>query len=602
MKVTSLLVIAGIGLTLILTRVAHGNPGEPTPTAVLWQNGNVATIEVTIPGSIAAGTGVSLQVYRKDASTSKRIIDKAAVPSCAAALVIDEVCKSSPQPDVIQLFYRFSWTVGSKATYQVAYFFTDDKTGDIGSVIDVSQMFAKEKPEVKPFDVAEKAKGVFRTTIRGTPNGEISISIHPAADPGTMPADTKKFIEERIRDLYTWLEPYSVTPKGIATVQVEPRTKRLPGNIPYVYEVAAVRLEPTGSKAAETRHTFNVVLVTNKNFPVGDYDLAVDFASGAPSELQGTLLNSQTGAAMAAANAKAAGTDTSFGLREFQNNLDLGLAFTSSVEDQKVGNATVRERKNRGVVDLRLAPWLNTPLNDKFTRFFTPIFIDAKVSTGKIDKSSLSLNRIIIGSKYSIRDIHLNPHANNILVYTFAGQSVSDRDFKRAEADFNFEFKPLIDSWNNELKNLFGEDAPESVLIKKSPPKIVPCCNFGYRVQPVIGTDIGYAYRIKRPAFNVENSERFVRRFYFGGDILLNLTKHVDLEVSDTLYVRGEAPSHRTRNYFSGEIRAPIFTSGTTSQCLFVKFEKGDQPPFSSPAVNSFKIGYRIASDFPQRR
>src|SRR5438105_9389097 len=41
----------------------------------------------------------------------------------------------------------------------------------------------------------------------------------------------------------------------------------------------------------------------------------------------------------------------------FRSNLDLGLAFTSALEKVQRGGKSVLERKNRGILDLRLAPF-----------------------------------------------------------------------------------------------------------------------------------------------------------------------------------------------------------------------------------------------------
>ena len=130
----------------------------------------------------------------------------------------------------------------------------------------------------------------------------------------------------------------------------------------------------------------------------------------------------------------------------------------------------------------------------------------------------------------------------------------------------------------------------------------MPRHNFGYQIQPFVGTEIGVVYRDKRQAFDVEDSSRTLRRVYFGTDMLFNLTRYANLKLTDTFYYRGEAPQHPTRNYFRSEIQAVLFNSPDTSQCIFFSFERGDQPPFSTPSVNAFKIGYRITSNFFERR
>ena len=98
-----------------------------------------------------------------------------------------------------------------------------------------------------------------------------------------------------IRALYDWLEPKTVEPKDVATVRVEPRTKRIPNNEPYKFQVVAMRLEPGGYSEAVAGGEVDIVLVTNRNFPSGKYDLEVVFGKEAPPELSGRLTNSLTG-------------------------------------------------------------------------------------------------------------------------------------------------------------------------------------------------------------------------------------------------------------------------------------------------------------------
>jgi hypothetical protein len=260
----------------------------------------------------------------------------------------------------------------------------------------------------------------------------------------------------------------------------------------------------------------------------------------------------------------------------------------------------VTGRQNDGVIDLRFAPLLDWHKDGDFKNYLTPFFIDAKVSNGKISVKTLSLNRIVFGTEYMRRDVMLNSRDKNKLIYFFRGLSASDRDFKRAEAKFNFEFRPLFYRLYSPING--DVEAVPSVLIRSSPPKILPRHNFGYQIQPFVGTEIGGVYRNKRQAFDVEDISRTLRRAYFGTDMLFNLTEHANIKLSDTFYYRGEDPRHRTRNYFHGEVQAVLFNTPDTSQCIFFSFERGDQPPFSTPSVSAFKIGYRITSNLFQRR
>src|SRR5436190_23259742 len=97
----------------------------------------------------------------------------------------------------------------------------------------------------------------------------------------------------------------------------------------------------------------------------------------------------------------------------------------------------VRKRENKGTLDLRLAPLLNIlrlpePGSRTFM-FLTPFLIDARVSTGKIDKDTLSLNRIAMGPQFEIRHYTDPGTYPSYQRYIFTVTNASDRDFKQAE-------------------------------------------------------------------------------------------------------------------------------------------------------------------------
>jgi hypothetical protein len=356
-----------------------------------------------------------------------------------------------------------------------------------------------------------------------------------------------------------------------------------------------MRILPELQRDAVSSGKIEIFMVTDRNFPSGKYSMKVAFTDSPPRELAEPFAADQSGVTGKAPDASR--NDMTLGLREFNNNVDLGLAFTSSVSDVKVGNRTQRQRQNNGILDLRFAPWLKKPLDKNEVFLFTPFFIDAKISTGSIDAKTLSLNRIYLGTELTARYIDDKLMAKQL--FTFRGVNASDRDFKRAEAKFEFEYRPLFDLLNQPLASHYMREGPERVLVPKNlpNPKQVIDGWFGYQIQPFAGVELGDVYHAARNALNVEEQSRFVRRLVLGMDIEFNLTKFADLKISDTAYLRGEVSSGSRRNYFSGEIDAPIVTSGNTLQCLFVKYERGDQPPFATPGVNSFKIGYRITSN-----
>ena len=574
---------------------------EKPAVALLRHRGDSATIETMLDAQLAAGSAASVIVYKTEGKISKRIAKNENVPNCGGALVQGEICKdvlstSSSSPGKLRFVYRLSSAPEAANKYLVAFSVRDAKKGDMEQLVKVDLDFEDIKPTVEAFDREQTFhtdSGFGKVSYR--PNGVIKIPIvFPAPNEPRNQED--EYIDERIDELYDYLEPKTVTPTSVATVRVEPQTKDIQ---PQKFNVVGLKLEPDGRNKAKERRQINVLLVTDKKFPADKFALEVVFADNPPPEVSGKLLNTLPGVAnIKSTDASKVGEDKTLGLRDFKSNLDLGLAFTSSVEEEEKDGVNVRGRKNNGALDLMLAPIYNIPLDRNEVHFFTPFFIDAKISSGKITKKTLSLNRILLGTQYSIR---WRPDDGNFnkYIFFFRGINASDRDFKRAEAKFNFEFRPLFDKLNNPLMVQFKTPLPDSVLIPDNGKKIIPTGWFGYQIQPFVGFEVGRVYRARRDPFDNETNTRNVRRLFMGMDILFNVTRYANVKLSDTYYIRGESTgSARFRNYFNGTLEAPLLILGNTSQSVFFSFERGDQPPFATPSVNSLKVGYRITSNF----
>jgi hypothetical protein len=229
---------------------------------------------------------------------------------------------------------------------------------------------------------------------------------------------------------------------------------------------------------------------------------------------------------------------------------------------------------------------------------FTPFYIDAKVSTGKITKDTSSLNRVVFGLQDELRYYANNNHFPTYYRFVFQANHASDRDFKQREFKGTFEFHPIFGPWNHpfeagnaNLRNRFLCPAC------KPPFKLIPV-RYGYEFVPVVGAEIGRTYHRSRPAEGVKPSDT-VRRLYFGVDTTIYPTTQVSLTAVERFYIRGEKKDDRYHNYFLGEFNYRIgrFAAGRASQSVFFSWEKGGQPPFDDPDVNVFKIGYRISAD-----
>lgn len=601
-RVSSIIILVSLFGYSLNGQTKPSEEKEKPAVALLRHRSDSATIETMLEAQLVAGSAASVTVYKTEGKVSKRIAKNDNVPTCAGALAQGEICKdvlsssSLSSPAKLRFIYRLSAPSDAANKYLVAFSVKDAKKGEMEQLVKVAFDFEDIKPIVEAFDREQTFHtdvGFRKISFR--PNGVIKIPIvFPA--PNNPPNQEDEYIEERIDELYDWLEPNTVTPTGVAAVRVEPQTKDVP---PQKFNVVGLKIEPNGRNTAKERRQINILLVTDKKFPANKFALEVVFASAAPPEISGRLLNTLDGIAnIKSTDASKVGDDKTLGLRDFKSNLDLGLAFTSSVEEEEKDGARVRGRKNNGALDLMFAPVYNIPLDRNEVHFFTPFFIDAKISSGKITEKTLSLNRILLGTQYSIRWRPMDGNFNKYIFF-FRGINASDRDFKRAEAKFNFEFRPLFDRLNNPLTVQFKTPLPDSVLIPENGKKIIPPGWFGYQIQPFAGFEVGRVYRARRDAFDNETNTRNIRRLFVGMDILLNVTRYANIKLSDTYYIRGESSgSARFRNYFNGTLEAPLLISGNTSQSVFFSFERGDQPPFATPSVNSLKIGYRITSNF----
>ena len=324
--------------------------------------------------------------------------------------------------------------------------------------------------------------------------------------------------------------------------------------------------------------------------PSGSYELELKFKESAsgeppPPELQfGTFKTKGKGPD---------GPDATAEKRNAEDFLDLGLALTSSVAEQEQPDETTkRVRTTRGVMDLFFAPVLNMRTvkslggRSGLVQVFTPFYIDAKISTGKITKDTLALNRVELGSTYEFRHFRTKAYSD-LFRHALSFKHNSDRDFKQDEFKFVYEFQPIWGRINRPRGSAWN--------ILRGNPVPDTADRFGYEIVPIVGVELGRTYRVKDPK-QFEGTSRNVRRFYFGASMTFDLTKFVELSLLDLFYVRGENPKDRTENYFAGSLEVPLGQIGdlNAAHALFLSFERGEQAPFSNPSVNILKFGYRI--------
>src|SRR5262249_30445222 len=184
--------------------------------------------------------------------------------------------------------------------------------------------------------------------------------------------------------------------------------------------------------AAENRF-LSACIATSPALPNADFNVKIAFNNkDVPPELMQALIKTgMSGNPFQAAPGKP--DDSKVGGRLIEKDLDAAVSFSSSVQDNQKPNPnpairtpiTVRERTTRATLDLRLAPFgirsfiaaINAPglSNNSLTGrtsahyvLVTPFFVDAKVSTGKITKDTLSLNRILLGTQGEYQYLYNN--------------------------------------------------------------------------------------------------------------------------------------------------------------------------------------------------
>ena len=317
--------------------------------------------------------------------------------------------------------------------------------------------------------------------------------------------------------------------------------------------------------------------------------------------------------------------------RQIDKNLDLGLSFTSNVKTDKT--TKIRKRESVGILDIRLAPWfniINYKPGDEVLKQWTPIYLNANVATGKITDSTLSLNRIIIGTEWEYRFVpslsldgekfvnykskmkkqkcdtigdkdekskceeKIDNQGNFIDYYRLKlnGNHSSDRDFKQKEITAGASFEPVW-AFLNKPRDARWFNVKDDIFNKK---QITGYKTFGWEIVPKIGFEFGKTYSRHNPVSAIKESD-FIKRLYGGIDMKFDITSNFKLKLEDTLYGRYELKSNRLKNYFKGEIYAPIGNPfNQTTNGLFLSFEKGDAPPFTN-TVNVVKFGYRIQSN-----
>jgi hypothetical protein len=403
--------------------------------------------------------------------------------------------------------------------------------------------------------------------------------------------------------VFTWLNQFNATnnAKGIATVKI-----RETGSLREVENsVKSIRFVPIISDMQTVAGRLAVCVTFENRLPTTDFkatfkfngpNLPPEFTAASDDELSGEF----------AVDFPKDEEITSPEKRTLERNLDLGLTFTSEVADKTIPKTdttpemTVRGRTSRGVLDVRFAPWIDLlhPVirSNRWLFFLTPVYLNANVATGKIEKETLALNRVLFEVlETEARYYQSKTDASGTKSYpfwhrfVFGATHASDRDFKQKEFTGKLEYylileklyKPYVTNWSFDAEGFKHQKW------------------YGFTFQPMVGFQIGKTYSRRNPAEAIEPSDT-VTRVSFGGEVAFDLTAYATLSFTDDFYTRFESSKNRYKNYFktSGEFRLGRSADRSFAHSLFATFERGQQPPFASADANSFRIGYRVQASF----
>lgn len=405
-----------------------------------------------------------------------------------------------------------------------------------------------------------------------------------------------------------WLNYYKANPSGFANIGIKISGTTTTVNYPIAKLIVTkknpgtIALCPNSNFAGCANGSAKIFLELKDTPPKEDFE--IEFAFGRNS-LPPNVVIDQTDKDVAALYKLDTATDTAPPPPEEKNlerNLDLGLTFTSSVADEDVPATTttpattVRKRTNRGVVDIAFAPWLNvlkTPIErNKALWFWTPAYLKANVATGKIEKDTLSLNRVLLGTNFEMRYYRskggeLSTPTTGWTTLNIGLFHASDRDFKQKEIYANLEFKPV---WAKLFKPYALNYTIADGLKKQSP--------LGFQIEPLVGFAFGRTYSRRNPAEAIKVKDTFTR-LSLGGSASLSIKDRFILTVENKFFIRSETSFDHYANYskLTGEFR--LGANRYASNSLFVFFEKGTNAPFTS-YVNAVRVGYRLWGNWCQ--
>ena len=529
-----------------------------------------------------------------DKTTGGEILEIVNVPSAA----IEQLCPRQGEKDEIQtlLRVRLNEAPNKDATYTAhirGFTVIAKEAPPTGECLKETESSSQSHKLNKQLGIAKE----LNVRLMTNPVGLCSEGL-------TLILSSSLYAEEDWDRVNDWLSLAAKNPSQVGTIKIAEGADPL--KTPKIARVIITphQLEPTTDPALKIEVNPRLCLIPQGGLPSGKFNTEVEFNAeiqekplppGLNQRIAGfDLAGKNVVLVPTSADAKLAIEEKPVpGKRSLDNTFDLGLSYTRAKNKEK-------EIVRRGILDLRVVPIKRIEFtfgaSDNWLPYYTPFYLDANVSTGKIVEETLSLNRVLFGTKL---EIHYVPTDSIGTYHRFIlrGTNASDRDYKQAEFVAAFEYSPVFNKLNRTRQNR-GEF--RNITIQKDPSnpeqKYVDAV-LGWSVIPTAGVEIGKTYLRRNPAEAIKPTD-VIRRFFVKLELKFDISKYVSLSVSDEFYVRGEDIDNRTRNLFSGTLELPISTPFLGSkQALFINFKRGNEPPFATPDVNAFILGYRLRSN-----
>lgn len=106
------------------------------------------------------------------------------------------------------------------------------------------------------------------------------------------------------------------------------------------------------------------------------------------------------------------------------------------------------------------------------------------------------------------------------------------------------------------------------------------------------GVELGKRQVRRDPIFPADD---FIRRFRFAQRLELQLPPYLQFKIENRSWIRGEVQRNKFRNFFSTTLTFfPAKLNSNSSAGVFLSYERGVLPPFSTPRPSTFKIGCRV--------